>query len=57
MRLDKRIIQAIEEYQAKTIELKKKSYDELDQRTKKIIELNGVKIKFNNKIRSFKAIF
>lgn len=57
MTLDKRIVQAIEEYNAKEIKIKKKNYDLLEEKTKEFIKRSGAKVSFNNKAEGFKAIF
>lgn len=57
MKIDKRIIQAIEEYDAKEIEIKKKNYDLLEEKTKECIERSGIKVSFNNRTEGFRAIF
>ena len=57
MKIDKRIIQAIEEYNAKEIILRKETYELLNERTKKMIERSGTKVSFDNKAKSFRAIF
>lgn len=57
MKLDKRIVQAIEEYEAKEIKIKKKNYDLLEEKTKELIKRSGVKVSFINKAEGFKAIF
>ena len=57
MNIDKRIIQAIEEYNAKEIILKKETYKLLNKETKKIIEIAKTKVYFDNKIKGFKVIF
>lgn len=57
MKIDKRIIQAIEEYNAKEIILRKETYELLNERTKRMIERSGTKVSFDNKAKSFRAIF
>ena len=57
MKIDRRIVQAIEEYGAKEIKIKKKTYDLLDEKTKKCIERSRIKVSFNNRTEGFKAIF
>lgn len=57
MKIDKRIIQAIEEYNAKEIKIKKKTYNSLDEKTKECIERSGIKVSFNNKINGFRVRF
>lgn len=57
MKIDKRIIQAIEEYDAKEIKIKKKNYDLLEEKTKDFIKRSGAKVSFSNKVEGFKAIF
>lgn len=57
MKLDRRIVQAIEEYNAKEIKLKKKTYDLLEKKTKDFIKSSGIKVSFNNTTKGFKAIF
>ena len=57
MKIDRRIVQAIEEYGAREIKIKKKIYNSLDEKTKDYIERSGVKVNFSNKAEGFKAIF
>lgn len=57
MKIDRRIVQAIEEYDAKEIKIKKKTYDLLEEKTKELIKRSGVKVSFSNKTEGFKAIF
>ncbi len=57
MTLDKRIIQAIEEYGAREIKIKKEIYNTLQEETKKIIKMTGTKVNFDNKTKGFRAIF
>lgn len=57
MKIDRRIVQAIKEYNAKEIKLKKKTYDLLEEETKEIIKRSGAKVSFNNKAEGFRAIF
>ena len=57
MKIDKRIVQAIEVYNAKEIKIKKEIYNTLQEETKKIIKITGIKINFDNKTKGFKAIF
>lgn len=55
MTLDKRIEQVIE-YGAKTIKISEKNYSNLKEETKNFIKLNNVKVKFDNKEKSFKVV-
>ena len=57
MKIDKRIIQAIGEYNAKAIKIKKETYNALKEETKKTIKMAGVKIIFDNTVKGFQAIF
>ncbi len=57
MKIDKRIIQAIEEYNAKEIKIRKETYNALQEETKKTIKITGTKVIFDNKIKGFQAIF
>ena len=57
MKIDRRIVQAIEEYGAKEIKIKKKTYDSLDEKTKEWIERSGIKVSFNSRTEGFRAIF
>ena len=57
MKLVKRIVQAIEEYGAKEIKIKKKTYDLLEEKTKEFIKMSGAKVSFNNKINGFRVRF
>ena len=57
LKIDKRIIQAIEEYGAKEIKISSNNYEKLKRETKGYIKLNNVKVAFDNKTKGFKAIF
>lgn len=56
MKLDKRIEQAIE-FGAKEIKIKKEVYNKLKEETKRILELNKIKIIFSEDVKEFETIF
>ena len=56
MKLDKRIEQAVE-FGVKEIKIKKEVYSKLKEETKRILELNKIKINFSEDVKEFETIF
>ena len=56
MRIDKRIEQSIQ-FGAKEIKIRKEVYNDLKEETKRLLEINKIKITLSNNVKEFEAIF